>query len=430
MASYIRPDDRWWIDWNGNGLYDHPFSDVTDDYDSYQIRYGADTESNPAEIKLTQAHGRLRLNDTHNRYDPGSVNDDISTRLLRLPRACKLESDGEILWKGRAVPTTGRKLTATEYADFELESNSYRLYRQPHSAVQNNITLEAYINEFMPASMSDPGLLRLNTGFKVGRVNYEGTVIHWINTVALYALGWCWENRHGHIGITSWKAAFDYVVPSLLTENVDRSWNPRREGHLFEHRPRYVKNVCQPVTRVLTTGDEIILQEWTVSNTSVGPGEGKEFLWTDKEAGGIGMVWGNRPLTVTAITEGANLAPSTPTTGASNTIRGDIRVDGTIISNAPSVEPLRITRKAAPDNRSIRFSISTERSTSGSWRGNAQFRLRLRGARTSLVESNLGAKIQETEISIPDFGEIVYPVPPWYPNRAAPEYLKLSLIHI
>ena len=56
MAGYRRPDDRWWIDWD-NDNYQHPFADVTGDYDTYTVRYGADTESNPSEIKLTQAHG-------------------------------------------------------------------------------------------------------------------------------------------------------------------------------------------------------------------------------------------------------------------------------------------------------------------------------------------------------------------------------------
>ena len=91
MGSYLRPDDRWLIDWADDD-FAHPYADVTGDYHSYYVRYGADTESNPSQIQLTKAQGILRLDDTNNRYDPGSINTDIDTSALRRPHTCRLEA--------------------------------------------------------------------------------------------------------------------------------------------------------------------------------------------------------------------------------------------------------------------------------------------------------------------------------------------------
>ena len=403
MAGFLRPDDRWLIDWLDTGLYDHPHSDVTPYYHSYIIRYGSDTESNPAEVQLTKAQGVLRLEDSENRFDPGSTHTDLSRRALRQPHRCKLESqftralfdmnvspptrltDGysyrsdsdpdegsatrpkglfpwqninwelvsirydnfqlvlhispeqpgsgddiltrlnasdpdwyitiefpslptvpvrtilgstftltpgvarqdriqshfafspfraragidfrlrlvanmkQIMWEGVAVPTTGRRLVAEDFADFDLESRWNDLYRDPIT-VPTTVggTLNAFLDIGMPTQWRDSTLDERMNPMEIGRADYEGTNQGFVNVAARYAGGWAYETRYGKIGIASWQVANASVDTA---DHIDRRWRPRRDGHLFEHRPKYVKNYAEPkalgvvtdhVTKLLT----------------------------------------------------------------------------------------------------------------------------------------------------------------------------------
>ena len=77
MVRRFRPTDRILIDWGDDG-YEHPFADVTENLQSYDIRYGADVVKNPKEIVITKAEGRLVLDNSTFRYSYGSfTNDDI-----------------------------------------------------------------------------------------------------------------------------------------------------------------------------------------------------------------------------------------------------------------------------------------------------------------------------------------------------------------
>ena len=91
MPPRVRPRDVWLIDWNNNN-YSHRHADVTADVWGHIVRWGAETESNPADIVLTGASGTLRLENRNNRYDPSSTNSDISEAQLRRPNKARLVS--------------------------------------------------------------------------------------------------------------------------------------------------------------------------------------------------------------------------------------------------------------------------------------------------------------------------------------------------
>ena len=468
MPSYLRPDDHWFIDWDDDG-YMHEHSDVTGDYDSYLIRYGADTESNPSDIRLVRSQGTLRLEDSDNKYDPGSINTDIETSALRRPHACKMESwqyvpffdmtitptnarvnyayhrshdpvrghipSGQntnlftlpdtterydlftmtrdnpgdpnletleintgggragspqelpsylmglgwdwymivngfyipssasvnppsgrefeilfkdvpgmtydnvwtagvpfrwqmfvqrkrVLWSGIAVPTTGRNLTASDFADFDLESANWKEYRKERNAENSNAiakvggTLTSFISEKANSSLYDESLSRLNA-VNIGRANYEGTEISFINECAIYACGWATENSKGKVSIHSWEAALA-VEPTVT---IDTAWKPQREGHLFEHRPRYVRNYAKPEALGIVT-DALLTELNTFRINSSTLTTPMSQRWEDNDAGTLSIEWPtDAPALVSRIDGPTDASPVTITSQVNENLK-------------------------------------------------------------------------------------------------------------
>ena len=121
MPPRTRLRDVWLVDWTSTvgvnlelergGYYSHGHADVSDDVDSYLVRWGAATEADPNEIELTSAKGVLRLYNRDNRYDPESGNPDIAKRLLRKPHLAVLLSVDDTIIAG---PFEGFLTTGTE----------------------------------------------------------------------------------------------------------------------------------------------------------------------------------------------------------------------------------------------------------------------------------------------------------------------------
>ena len=121
MPSRVRLRDVWLVDWDSTvaanleltrgGYYSHAHADVSDDVDSYLVRWGAATEADPNQIELTSAKGVLRLFNRDNRYDPEAGHQDIEKRLLRKPHLCVLLSVDDTRIAG---PFEGFLTTGTE----------------------------------------------------------------------------------------------------------------------------------------------------------------------------------------------------------------------------------------------------------------------------------------------------------------------------
>ena len=533
MPSYLRPVDHWFIDWDDDG-YMHEHSDVTQNYDSYRLRYGADTESNPSDIRLTQGDGILRLDDTRNRYDPGSINNDISTSALRRPHACKMESwqyvpffdmtitptnarvnyayhrshdpvrghipSGQntnlftlpgtterydlftmtrdnpgdpnletleintgggragsvnelpayleglgwdwymivngfyipssasvnppsgrefeilfkdvsgmtydnvwtagvpfrwqmfvqrksVLWEGIAVPTTGRSQVASDYADFDLESKYWKEYRKTRNAEGGNAiskvggTLTSFITEKANTSLYDAAKSRLNV-VNIGRANYEGTEIGFLNECATYACGWAIETRNGKVGISSWEAAL--VVEPTVT--IDASWKPKIKGHLFEQRPKYVKNYAKPEALGLVTGLLEELKTFRVNTSSLTINRSQD--WEDKEGDTLSIDWPSRPAIVAQIDATPGETPST----------------------------LNIQSQVSEANKSIKVLLSVTPLPSDPAFVAGTFTIKIVGARRQ-VQVVKTQTLEETE-SIADFGQVELKFPRWFANDA------------
>ena len=567
MAGFIRPDDRWLIDWNDTGLYDHTYSDVTPYYHSYIVRYGADTESNPAEVNLTKAQGILRLEDSANRFDPGSAVGiaDIGARQLRQGHLCKLEAQfvrplfdmnispppravggyiyrsdtdptvgsasssaakfdwqdvpwemeyvrwtnfrfqlkispdqtvsgqdiisrlnasdpgwyvqitwpslevpartyegsgwslapGEtdliqtnanfspirgragiefrlqiigsmkqIMWEGTAVPTTGRRLVAEDFADFDLESRHYDQYRTPAEVpVTDGGTLNDFLTSGMPSGMRNTRLDSRMNLMNIGRGEYEGTNQGFINAAARYAAGWAYETRRGKVGIVSWGIA----SVADTDDHVDRRFRPRIEGHLFEHRPKYVKNYAEPQAVGVVTGRETVLEEETFDTAEEWPsaslratgGAVRYLSWADSDGntdtlsihfrntvgyadGGVRVAAWQRIQTWTDDLLNGWRFNLNPGLWNQNTKRGQDSISWVDYPNIPFG-----TASARKDTQ-LRFRLLGKRRKLGIVRGVGEQR----------TSPSPDAAPKQSSASVADFGQIQLEVPTWYPDRS------------
>ena len=59
MPSRHNDPHRFLVDWNGNGQFDHPMSDVTEVLLEGEVTYGDDPINSPFEIVTAHAEGSL-----------------------------------------------------------------------------------------------------------------------------------------------------------------------------------------------------------------------------------------------------------------------------------------------------------------------------------------------------------------------------------
>ena len=188
MPSRTRITDVWLIDWDStvdsNGLqdgtwYTHEHTDISQDVDSYLIRWGADAAADKTDIKLTAAQGTLKLYNRDNRYDPESVNNDIGKSALRVPHKCMLLAvdetpvagpfTGQLRTRGNVVeitpPTLGDWKVTYKNVEYNLQ---YFDWRRPAST--NRFEFQA--TPTLPTLFGDDGWgLKINNLTK-GRVFY------------------------------------------------------------------------------------------------------------------------------------------------------------------------------------------------------------------------------------------------------------------
>ena len=74
MPGRYRPTYRFEIDWNRNGQYNHPESDITDRLLRGNIQYGARPNVDEFRVKTASADGKILISNEDHRYDPDSPN--------------------------------------------------------------------------------------------------------------------------------------------------------------------------------------------------------------------------------------------------------------------------------------------------------------------------------------------------------------------
>ena len=85
MPSRYYPRYRFFIDWSGNGLFDHPDAEVTEVLLSGKVRHGSDPVTNPYSVLVSTADGKVKLDNADHRFDPDSPNTPNTCLLYTSP---------------------------------------------------------------------------------------------------------------------------------------------------------------------------------------------------------------------------------------------------------------------------------------------------------------------------------------------------------
>ena len=209
MSEPYRPRQTWLMDWNGDGGYDHPASDVTEDVASYRVRFGSAADT-PQVAQVTAdspdvtivggilsdtAQGSLTLYDRNGRFDPDNAGRAVDRDTLRAPVSVRLLYDGAVGWEGRAIPQYGATLRSTQFFDWELtgtygENIKARLdiFEEPGSLAQIEDP------DGIPLDLS----LRQTDDLPLGLVTFNGARIKYYEAVSRLAGGWMLEDNRGN----------------------------------------------------------------------------------------------------------------------------------------------------------------------------------------------------------------------------------------
>ena len=239
MAKH-NPLYRFYIDWNGDGRYDHPEAEVTSHVIRGNITWGSNPTVNADRVKAATAQGRILVSNHDFRYDANSRRLRVNEILLRRRNACKLEVDGVILWSGVCSPDQRATFGAQDTLTWDLES----LFVEELNDRANELIVNRYgtIAELAQAFSLQSGIPFVAASQQpIGNVRYTGSWLNFFDEFGRFAGGWVIET---HAGAYIFQRYTD-TVNLPLKANLDLSFGPLRDESVFTSRAGHVRNYAR-----------------------------------------------------------------------------------------------------------------------------------------------------------------------------------------
>ena len=196
-------DDRFEIDWDGDGSFDHVQSDVTEDVEGYSLAYGLDAQDDMSNVPIAAADGVLRLRNSSGRYTADHASAISPARLRSRAQIRMVNSQSEVMWEGYANSPVTKRESQVDYADFPLSGKSregldehvYRAYTAPTTSQQ------IFRDVCTDAGLTVGDLLgdSIATGVAVVGV----TAIEALRDVRQFIGGWVFERHDGAVSAIS-----------------------------------------------------------------------------------------------------------------------------------------------------------------------------------------------------------------------------------
>ncbi len=252
MTEPYRPDIRWQVDWNGNGRFDHPASDVTSDVHNYTVRWGSAADT-PQAAQVTRdspdvtvvggilsdtAVGSLELYDRDGRFDPDNVNLAVDEENLRVPVQIRRVDDGFEVWRGIGLPRYGVLTRSTEVFSWDLvglhgEAMKARVeILEPNFGLLSQVTDDADV----PLNLAT----RAGGDVPLGLVTFAGARIKYFEAFGRLAGGWVLEDERGNWFLRTLLGASETTPVIELTLDYERY-----EGAVLRELESLVRTRCR-----------------------------------------------------------------------------------------------------------------------------------------------------------------------------------------
>ena len=185
---------KWEIDWNGNGNYDHAYSDITKWWMQHKYTVGARTGYNA--IKPGTMQGSVTIFNEDGIFDPDDPRLQVDESRLRTKNLIRHSANGILLWEGLCILADRRPSRNTPTIVFELQSRHHDALTIPNGELNTSSgTVSSLARRFsdiskvpFAASSSQPH----------GIVYHNGNWMRFLTDFGLYAGGWAIEDIRGN----------------------------------------------------------------------------------------------------------------------------------------------------------------------------------------------------------------------------------------
>jgi len=248
MTEPYRQNVNWQMDWNGNGLFDHPQSDVSAFVTQYTVRWGSAADT-PVASQVTpdspdvtivggilgdSAIGQLVLYDADGRFDPDNPNLLVDEVALRSPVTVRLMYDNVEIWRGRAKPQYGAAIRPTTNFNWELIGLHGEAIKGRVEVLDTGLSsIRDVTDEEVPVDFS--------TGVNppLGIVQFAGTRIKYYEALARLAGGWVIEDAAGDWRLQTLADAHAKEAATTITVDFERY-----DGAVFRELSSLVRTRC------------------------------------------------------------------------------------------------------------------------------------------------------------------------------------------
>ena len=232
MPVRYRPEYRWQIDWNGNGAYDHPLSDITDYLTAYDVKHGCDPTVAVDAVVPATAIGHVSLDNYDRRYDPDSSARQVARADLVAQRKARCLIGGARWWEGIATydrknPTGGR-----EIARWQLDGAHGRKFRDHHVITYEGGT----VADLVAAVAEQTGVPFSGASQQpVGNVHHDGNLLSFYEALGNYAGGFVLETDTGGMMFVSYANAASLPIGDGFDESYELLEDLVRRGLKPQH---------------------------------------------------------------------------------------------------------------------------------------------------------------------------------------------------
>lgn len=197
MPERYRPAYKWEVDWDGDGAFSHPQSDISDLLLQYDIRFGAEPNVATDAVVPSAALGFINTDNRTQVLDPDSNRQLISRSQAFARNGARLVIDDELWWQG--IITFDRKddTYSRESIRWQLDSVNGNTLRDSLLFYSEGGTVGTMLAELGAQTGVQFVASLFNQSVPIGTVSYDGGFLPFLEQLQTFIGGFVIEDYVG-----------------------------------------------------------------------------------------------------------------------------------------------------------------------------------------------------------------------------------------